>query len=479
MKKFLSLVLSLIMLLSAISTSAAEELEFNIDNVKAGTVYDDNTTLMSDTYAELERRLIEGWTNMEAEIDISDLRIHRDDISLMYGLVFFENPLFYYVERSFGGTLSSTSGMMGAIKPRYLIKDKTEIEETWAQIDKATEEILLYISPDMTDFEKVMAVHDYMVFNYVYDITDTDQTMMIILDKSGVCAAYSEAFIHMMNVLGIESTVVRSTDMGHIWNLVQIDNEWYHVDVTWDDVVPDRFAGVNHTHALLSTEAITKLGHYNFDMAGYIADSTLYDDALWRDEEGAIVTIDSVMYRVESNNLIDESGKVIYANLDGGDGWWNLSRTSGFTGEVFAGLCELNGILYFNTDEGIYGYNPETKEIDTVLEEYGICGIYADENVLRYNNYDSSTGGFAEAGSIKMADIKLAEPYYEDGEAVVRLYNDSDEPVWVISKGDTYKIETVTEAGVNTVRFDNGTEQTIYIWKSSLEPYFEKMVAGE
>lgn len=483
MKKFLVMVICLAMLLSSMPVMAEH---FDTEEAFAFDIYNDFYVPNSDEAAlmaiddsvkdELEKKIIAAWENMESEVQLyPDIQIHRDDIKQYFSQIYFENPKYYYVARTFSITKNS-SGIVGKLtKLSYTTDDKSEIEAKWAQIDKATEEILLYITPDMTDFEKVMTVHDYMVMNYVYDLDDMDQTYFILLDRRGVCAAYAEAFQHVMNVLGIESTLVNSEEMEHIWNMVKVGGFWYHVDVTWDDPKPDRFARAEHGYIFLSENAIRAKGHTGFD-APYHAGETTYDDAPWHEYSGSIVTIEGIMYYVDGNKIVDENGTIIRENLDGGDNNWNITSTSYFEGRIFANLCQINDILYFNTDDGIYCFNPQTNTTECILEKVGICGIFADENILRYNKYDKDEGNFIESGSIKVSEIMLSEPYYEDGKAIVRLYNDCDTPLWVISKGDTCMVEKITEKGVNTLTFQNGTNQTIYIWKNNLEPVIEKKI---
>lgn len=470
MKKIVSLVLMFVMTVSCVNISA-ETLyeEFSIDDITALSKPTDEMQLLGeDAQAELEKRLVAGWSTLADEIDVSDLGISSNSISAMYSKVLFKNPYYYYVKGSFSGT-KFKNNQIKTIKPNYTETDINSVKKTWAQIDKAVEEILLYVKPGMTEYEKVMAVHDYMAYNYVYDIDDDEQNMLIVIDKRGVCAAYSYAFIHVMNLLGIDSYFITSEDMVHAWNIVNIDGEWYHIDVTWDNV-SNNFAYGTRKYALLSTSAVIENGHYDFDTGDYVCDSTLYDDFSYLS-----AYCDGKSYFIKGKNVVDEDDNVIFENLDGGDGWWHITSTSGFPNTIYSGICELNGILYFNTDNGIYSYNPKTKATELVLEKRGICGMFADENVLRYNEYNMQTGTFTEAGSIKIADIKLTEPYYEDGKVVVKLYNDCDEPVWVICRGDTYRIEKITEEGVNTVTFENGDEQTVFIWKESLEPIVEGM----
>lgn len=486
MKKLLSVMLMFVIIFSSMSVTAEN---FEREEAFSFDAYDyfeivasDEAVLMEidgDIKAKLEEKLFAAWDSLATEVKLyPDVKIHRDDIVSYFSTIFFENPQYYYVVRSFSGMIDS-NGYMGLLtKLKYTVDSLDAVKETHEKIDKAVKEILFNISPDMTDFEKVVAVHDYMVNNYVYDISDMEQSYLVLLDKVGVCAAYAEAFQHVMKVIGIEGTIVKSESMGHMWNMVKIDGRWYHVDVTWDDLNPDQFALMSHKHVLLSDKAIEALGHTDYN-APYSAISTIYNNAPWRDDGGNLVTVDGVMYRIEGNNIVDENENIIYADLDGGDGEWSMSSTTHVKNVIWAGLGEVNGMLYFNTDDGIYSYNPATKEIECVLEEYGIAGLFTDKNMLYYSAYDFTKQGFVKKGELKVCGSFVKESYYEDGKAVVKLYNDNDTSIWVISEGEGYKVHNVEAKSVDIIEFENGSSQTIYVWSQGLQPMVEKLTISE
>lgn len=54
-----------------------------------------------------------------------------------------------------------------------------------------------------------------------------------LIDGSGVCEAYAEAFKLLCDTAGIPCISVYSND--HEWNAVKLDGNWYYVDVTWID----------------------------------------------------------------------------------------------------------------------------------------------------------------------------------------------------------------------------------------------------
>lgn len=86
---------------------------------------------------------------------------------------------------------------------------------------------------------------------------------------------------------------------------------------------------------------------------------------------------------------------------------------------------------------------------------------------------------FVKKGELQVCGTFVKEAYFEDGKAVVQLYNDYDTPVWIISKGDGYKIHKADAKSIAIAQFENGSEQTIYIWKNSLEPVIETFMVSE
>lgn len=100
------------------------------------------------------------------------------------------------------------------------------------------------IKDDMTELQKVKALHDYIILNAKYDETYEGGAInvphygeTIIFEGHGVDDAYSEAFKMLLNGAGIDCKMIYgNTPYGlHTWNQVKIDSKWYNVDITWDD----------------------------------------------------------------------------------------------------------------------------------------------------------------------------------------------------------------------------------------------------
>ena len=78
------------------------------------------------------------------------------------------------------------------------------------------------------------------ILNVAYDSTYTEYSAYAALFLGrAVCQGYSLLTYKMMWEAGIEARIVDGEAMNHSWNMVNICGNWYHLDVTWDDPVPD------------------------------------------------------------------------------------------------------------------------------------------------------------------------------------------------------------------------------------------------
>ncbi len=138
-----------------------------------------------------------------------------------------------------------------------------EIGQKIAQIADACRQ-----SGASTDYEKAVWLHDWLTGHAYYDLTYTEHGPDGVLLKGyGVCESYSKAYKMLLDEFGIPNYCQDGTSRGenHEWNVVKLDGEWCHVDVTWDDPsgdseavsgkekytyfgLPDELLGVDHDY---------------------------------------------------------------------------------------------------------------------------------------------------------------------------------------------------------------------------------------
>ena len=134
-----------------------------------------------------------------------------------------------------------------AILEAYESGDKSGLsEEDLFTLETAMEIIDEIITDDMTDYEKEKAVYDWLVGYVCYDeeaFNPLDENLDkynyypygVLKYHSAICVGNATTFKLFMDMLGIDCMIIHCTEEGeHAWNLVCLDDEWYHVDVTFD-----------------------------------------------------------------------------------------------------------------------------------------------------------------------------------------------------------------------------------------------------
>ena len=101
------------------------------------------------------------------------------------------------------------------------------------------------INNNMSDYDKVKLFHDYIIDNTSFDIETANNDLReknkshtaygLITNHKAICGGYSDIMSIYLYLLNIPNYRIATND--HVWNLVYINNEWLHLDLTWDDPV--------------------------------------------------------------------------------------------------------------------------------------------------------------------------------------------------------------------------------------------------
>lgn len=115
-----------------------------------------------------------------------------------------------------------------------------------AAVDTKVASILAeIITPGMNDFAKEKAIHDWIITHVAYDTSLVQHSAYAGLFDSfkTVCQGYALLAYKMLTdpSVKIPAHIIEGKvhGIGHTWILAQIGGQWYHLDPTWDDPVPD------------------------------------------------------------------------------------------------------------------------------------------------------------------------------------------------------------------------------------------------
>lgn len=207
--------------------------------------------------AGIEDTIKSGLNSGQTTIDVSRYKMSPQDAMDTYFTVVTSNPDIFYVENHVDCTYDMKSGHCLTLVCSYNTKD---INGRKKQFNETVDKLVAKASEYDTSFDKIKAVHDYMVEYFEYDVSSTNLTAYdLVTNKKGTCTSYTGLFKAAMDKLGIENTVAVSNDMSHTWNVVKADGNWYHVDVTWDDPIGGN--GITYVNFMKSDKMMGITGH--------------------------------------------------------------------------------------------------------------------------------------------------------------------------------------------------------------------------
>ena len=115
-----------------------------------------------------------------------------------------------------------------------------DLESKWAQLDAIANNVVVAVANE-SDYNKLKYFYEWIInwTEYQENECDQDYTGVFLLKKS-ICAGYARAIQYLCNKAGLKCTTVRGqTNESHTWNLVELNGQYYWVDVTWGDPTTD------------------------------------------------------------------------------------------------------------------------------------------------------------------------------------------------------------------------------------------------
>lgn len=165
------------------------------------------------------------------------------DVDLLTKIVYiikFDCPEFYFLGDSFDYDVKSKK--VTTYYPEYILSEKQYLKMQ-KEIDNIVTEIR-DITANQTEYDAEIIVHNYIVkkCEYVIDSSNCNNLYGCLVEGKANCEGYSASFSYLLRQIGIESTQVigevpyKDEVVGHSWNLVKIDGDYYYVDICWDDL---------------------------------------------------------------------------------------------------------------------------------------------------------------------------------------------------------------------------------------------------
>jgi len=187
-----------------------------------------------------------------------------NEISKIFNYVLLDNPMLFYVSSSFQQS-SDLFKKKCAVIPNYSYS-------RW-QSTKYSREIVNCLRvfdaiKTKSDIEKELYIHDFCLSNFKYDYAFGEHSGSVlgpVLNRVAVCEGIAKFVKLALDYVGVSSLVVlgRANNPaldagmeGHAWNIVRVDGETYHLDVTFDMTLQDKM--LRHDYFNLCDREIKK-----------------------------------------------------------------------------------------------------------------------------------------------------------------------------------------------------------------------------
>lgn len=320
--------------------------------------------------------------NVETKCDVGAYAIKTDQAGELFAEIINSTPEFFYLSSRIKFSYNKTTGIVSEITFEYTMSP-SEITQAKKYYFEQIEAIISKIPSDISKQADIaLWLHDYICLHFAYDADlKVSDVYNFLKGGKGVCQAYVLLYMELMTRMGISCDYVTSTQMRHIWNVVKIDGKWYHVDLTWDDALPDTPGRARHDTFLCSDVALKKVGHTDGWNAPTVCTSTRFDSEDLDVIDTAFAWVDGRWYAADR-----KSGEICEFDLEGMsrqsvyfvDKVWYVNGTQSGTyyKDRYLSICAIDGKLCFSDPDTVYYLDLPTNMAIKLASHTGEGCIY-------------------------------------------------------------------------------------------------------
>lgn len=187
-------------------------------------------SLQTNKDRENYEKLLDAMTNRTESIDLEIDSIEK--LRFLYKCVMWDYPELFYVE-SYSYIENSDTEIR--FIPNYTISE-VEQEEAERTIERYVESIGNKINHQMSEYEIEKIIYDFIAENTDYtENSEYNQSAYSVALGKSVCLGYSKMFQMICERFGLQCIIITGRNeegVGHAWNCVRVDGNWYMVDCT-------------------------------------------------------------------------------------------------------------------------------------------------------------------------------------------------------------------------------------------------------
>lgn len=428
MKKTVKKIISALCILFLVAGTAV--------NGESGKGFVDNVSA-AESKSEIYSCIEDALFNESEIIDVSKFNVSVEEASHIYNNVIQNNVELMNVDTYFSYEFKIKEDgekICSKLRPTYISVEN--LTEKRNKVKSVVKYIISKLDDSMTDVEKALFVHDYLVLNTQYSFADEgifDKSYYTaygaLVEHKAVCQGYSIAYAYILNKIGIETVFATSADMDHMWNMIKIDGKYYHVDVTYDDPTllnsypSDRIGRVSHSHFLVGDSTMkNELDHYNWE--GPKANEDYSGIGIWSDVDSPMQYLKGKWYYASYKKEENYSTKIYEYDFINNRRkevksfeymLWPGEEPGLYFDGSYTSVSTVNNQIYYNTPTEIRILHPDTGRSDTILrvksQNENIYGLALQDGKLLYGvgNNPNVPAKIMDSGIVEKTDINQGE----------------------------------------------------------------------
>lgn len=195
--------------------------------------------LDNEKYTYIYDALVTAIDRRRTDITFSDVMgITADDYLAVYQQIYNDELNMFFIDPKIQYSIQSSTKTVASAVLIYKHGD-AEITRMENAVEEEVNRVLEGVTPNMSQYDIVKYFHDYICENVVYDdkADNCNNIYGAFVNKRALCQGMAKAFSYLCGKVGIESlTVTGDADgIAHMWNMVKIGGDWYHIDPTYDN----------------------------------------------------------------------------------------------------------------------------------------------------------------------------------------------------------------------------------------------------
>lgn len=199
--------------------------------------------------------------NYQASLNKEGLALNLD-LDKIFQSLLNDNPQLFYVEGYEYTTIKRSDTLIEIEFSGSYTMRESQIQLYQTEIDKYVQVFLEQAPINRSDYEKAKYIYEYIIKNTEYDINSLNNQNICSVFVGGysVCQGYAKAFMYLAKEIDLNCIFVvgQAGGEGHAWNMVEIEGEYYFVDVTWGDTsyigsrVSSQGEGINYDYLCIT-----------------------------------------------------------------------------------------------------------------------------------------------------------------------------------------------------------------------------------